>query len=179
MNEFTDYAETIKRTVTMQQAIALYAPNHAPRINRIPCPIHNGDNYNLHYSDKLYYCHVCHDGGDVIKFVRHIFQLDFMGAIRKLNSDFALGLPLDRKLTLREQRETEIRQREILAERAKTEAERQAYDALYGSLWGEYIRLDKQRMMYKPTSAEDEINPLYVEAVSNISNVCYRIDTLL
>ena len=179
MNELFQYADTIKSRVTMQQAIALYAPNSAPRQNRIPCPIHNGDNYNLHYSDKLYHCFVCGEGGDVISFVRHIFKLDFNGAIRKLNADFALNLPLDRKPTLREQRESEIRQRELAEERAKTEAEKRAYDTLYGSLWDEYARLDKQRMAYKPTSAEDELNPLYVEAVSNISNVCYRIDTLL
>ena len=163
----------------MQQAIALYAPNSAPRQNRIPCPIHNGDNYNLHYSDKLYHCFVCGEGGDVIKFVQHVFNINFMCAVRKLNNDFALNLPLDRKPTLREQREAEIRQRELLAERERREAEQTAYNALYNALWDEYARLDKQRMAYKPTSAEDEINPLYVEAVSNISNVCYRIDTLL
>jgi DNA primase len=179
MNEFINYAETIKSVVTMQRAIALYAPSPAPRHNRIPCPIHNGDKYNLHYSDKLYHCFVCGEGGDVISFVRHIFKLDFVGAVRKLNADFALNLPLDRKPTLREQREAEQRQRELSAERAKAEAEKQAYDTLYNALWDEFARLDKQRRAYKPLSAEDEINPLYVEAVSNISNVCYRIDTLL
>ncbi len=179
MNELFQYADIIKSHVTMQQAIALYAPNSAPRLNRIPCPIHNGDNYNLHYSDKLYHCFVCGEGGDVIKFVQHIFKINFMCAVRKINEDFGLNLPLDRKPTLREQREAEIRQREIMVERAKTEAAKRAYDALYGSLWDEYARLDKQRRDYAPQSAEEEINPLYVEAVSNISNVCYRIDTLL
>lgn len=179
MNEFIDYAETIKSVVTMQQAIALYAPNSTPRQNRIPCPIHNGDNYNLHYSDKLYHCFVCGEGGDVISFVRHIFKLDFMGAVRKLNADFALNLLLDRKPTLREQREAEIRQREILAERAKAEAKKQAHDALYCSLWDEYARLDKQRTEHKPISPDEDFNPLYVEAVSRISYICYQIDTLL
>ena len=179
MNELFQYAEQIKSLVTMQQAIALYAPNPAPRGHRIPCPIHNGDNYNLAFTDKLYHCHKCGEGGDIISFVRHIFRLDFNGAIRKLNTDFALNLPLDRKPTLREQREAEIRQRELLAERAKAEADKQAYDALYGSLWDEYTRLDKQRMDYKPMSADDEINPLYVEAVTRIGYICYRIDVLL
>ena len=127
MNELFQYADTIKSHVTMQQAIALYAPNSAPRQNRIPCPIHNGDNYNLHYSDKLYHCFVCGEGGDVIKFVQHIFKINFMCAVRKINEDFGLNLPLDRKPTLREQREAEIRQRELAAERAE-KRHKQAYD---------------------------------------------------
>ena len=179
MNEYTQYADAIKRTVTMQQAINLYAPSPAPRGHRIPCPIHNGDNYNLCFTDKLYHCHKCGEGGDVIRFVQHIFKLNFLDAVRKLNNDFTLALPLDRKPTLREQREAEQRQREITAERQRREAQQAAYDALYCSLWDEYARLDKQRRDYKPQSIDDEFSPLYVEAVSNISNVCYRIDTLL
>ena len=179
MNEFINYAETIKSCVTMPQAIALYAPNPAPQHNRIPCPIHNGDKYNLHYSDKLYHCFVCGEGGDVISFVRHIFKLDFVGAVRKLNNDFALNLPLDRKPTLREQREAEQRQRELSAERAKAEAEKQAYDTLYNALWDEFARLDKQRRAYAPSDTDEEFNPLYVEAVTSITYVEYQIDVLL
>ena len=179
MNEIFQYAEQIKSLVTMQQAIALYAPNPAPRGHRIPCPIHNGDNYNLAFTDKLYHCHKCGEGGDVIRFVQHVLNINFMCAVRKINEDFGLNLPLDRKPTLREQREAEIRQREILVEKAKTEAAKQAYDALYGSLWDEYARLDKQRRDYAPQSIDEEINPLYVEAVTRIGYICYRIDTLL
>ena len=179
MNELFQYADTIKSRVTMQQAIALYAPNSAPRQNRIPCPIHNGDNYNLHYSDKLYHCFVCGEGGDVIKFVQHIFKINFMCAVRKLNNDFALGLPLDRKQTLKEKLESEKRHREIEAERKKAEAEKQAYNDLYHGLWDEYARLDNQRMEYAPQSPDEDIHPLYVEAVKNISNIEYQIDVLL
>jgi len=163
----------------MQNAVDCYVPNAKPRFNRIPCPIHNGDAYNLHFSENVYHCFACGTGGNVISFTRHILNLDFFEAVERLNADFCCGLPIDRRPTLREQRDTERRYREITAEREKRDAEKQAYNALYGSLWGEYIRLDKQRMMYRPTSAEDELNPLYIEAVSNISNVCYRIDTLL
>lgn len=178
MNTNEYYASYINKHVSMRDAVAKYVAA-TPKLNRIPCPIHGGDNYNLHFNDNLYYCHVCHDGGDVIKFVRHVLNVSFISAINTLNADFALGLAIGRKPTLREQREAEIKQREYEAERAKREAEKQAYNTLYTALWGEFARLDKQRMMYKPTSADDEINPLYVEAVSNISNVCYRIDTLL
>ena len=179
MNELFQYAEQIKSLVTMQQAIALYAPNPAPRGRRIPCPIHNGDNYNLAFTDKLYHCHKCGEGGDIIRFVQHVLNINFMCAVRKINEDFGLNLPLDRKPTLREQREAEQRQRELSAERERREAEQTAYNALYNALWDEFARLDKQRMAYKPTSAEDELNPLYVEAVTRISFICYQIDVLL
>lgn len=179
MNEYGLYAEQIKHRVTMREAIALYAPNPAPQHNRIPCPVHGGTNYNLHFSDKLYYCHVCHDGGDVIAFVQHTFGISFMDAVRKLNVDFGLLLPLDRKPTLREQRDAEQKQREIEAIRKQTEAEKTAYNALYNSLWDEYARLDKQRREHAPSEPDEDFNPLYVEAVTRISFICYQIDTLL
>ena len=178
MNTNEYYASYINKHVSMSAAVAKYV-SATPKQNRIPCPIHGGNNYNLHFNDNVYHCFVCGDGGDVISFVRHVFNASFTVAIDRLNTDFALGLPIGRRPTLREQREAQIKQRELEAERAKREAEKQAYDALYNALWGEFARLDKQRMAYAPQSTDEEFNPLYVEAVSNISNVCYRIDTQL
>ena len=179
MNEFINYAESVKREVKFDEAARFYGLTFNER-GYASCPFHSDKTPSFHVQKSGNgKCFGCGWHGTVIDFVMQMFTLDFQSALRKLNSDFALNLPLDRKPTLREQREAEQRQRELSAERAKAEAEKQAYDTLYNALWDEYIRLDKQRRAYKPMSADEEINPLYVEAVSNISNVCYRIDTQL
>lgn len=178
MNNYTLIAEAIKERVSMPDAIALYLPNSTPRHSRIPCPIHAGQNPNLWFSDWGYHCFVCGSGGDVIHFVQHIFGLDFLSALDKLNTDFDLGIPLDRKPTLREQRDAQKRHREIIAERERKAAEKQAREEVYWALWDEWIRLDENRTAYAPQSPDDGIHPLYAEAVQKIEHQSYLIDTM-
>jgi len=178
VNNYSVLAEQIKDRVSMRDAIALYAPNYTPRYNRIPCPIHNGENFNLSFTDDLFHCFVCGSGGDVIHFVQHIFGIDFPAALDKLNTDFDLGIPLDRKPTLRERRDAQKRHREIMAERERRAAEKQAREELYWALWDEWIRLDKNRTAYAPQSPDDIVHPLYAEAVQKMPHQSYLIDTM-
>lgn len=178
MNNYTYAPEAIKEQVSMQDAIALYAPGSTARHNRIPCPIHNGANFNLSFTDRLYHCFACGSGGDVISFTQHVFELDFRAAIDKLNADFNLGIPLDRRPTLREQREAEQRYRKIMAERKRKEEEERAYKELYNSLHDEWHRLDRNRVIYAPKTRDEEWNPLFVEALQKISYQEYLIDLL-
>jgi len=179
MTDYTLAAELIKSRVSMEDAVAMYCPGVTPRHNRIPCPIHNGKDPNLWFSNWGYHCFVCGAGGDVINFVEHIFGLDFPSALDKLNTDFCCGAVLDRRMTLREQREAKKRHEKIMAERQQAEAEKQAYQALYNSLWDEWIRLDRNRRQYAPKHHDEEPHPLYVEAIQKIGYQEYLIDTLL
>lgn len=178
MNNYTYAAEAIKSQVTMQDAIALYAPSPAPRHSRIPCPVHNGKDYNLSFTDALYHCFVCGSGGDVIHFVQHTFELDFMSAVDKLNTDFGLGIPLERPMTLRERNDAEKRHQRIIAARRQAEREKQEQDSLYWELWEAWIKLDKDRQAYAPKHPGDALHPLFVQAIQNINYVEYLIDTL-
>ena len=179
MNKYSHAAETIKERVAMPDAIALYAPTPHPKHNRIPCPVHGGENYNMSFTDRVYHCHKCGAGGDVIHFVQHIFGLPFIGALDKLNTDFNCGAILDRRPTLREQREANSRHAKIMEARRREEAERQAYQDLYNSLWDEWCRLDRNRMQYAPQAPDDDLHPLFAEAIQNISYQEYLIDALL
>lgn len=100
---------TVRQTVTMSDAVRKYLPGEEIESNRIRCPFHGGKDRNLHFSGKHYYCFVCHEGGDVIKFVRKLFNLSFAQAMRKLNDDFNIGLDFDRHISAQEQREVEKR----------------------------------------------------------------------
>lgn len=179
MNNYTLIAEAIKERVSMSDAIALYASSSEPRHGRIPCPVHQGRNYNMSFTDKFYHCHKCGAGGDVIHFVQHIFGLSFPAALDKLNTDFNCGAILDRRPTLREQREAEQRHRKIMAERKRKEEEKQAYEELYNSLHDEWHRLDRNRVIYAPKTRDEEWHPLFVEALRKIEYQEYLIDELL
>lgn len=159
----------------MRDAIAMYTSNCAPKHNRIPCPIHNGDGLNLYFTDKLYYCYVCGDGGDVIRFVQHVCGLSFKDALDRINTDFGLALPIHRRPTLREQRDAQKRHDVLMAEREREDAEKRAYDDLYNALWDEYARLDRNRMEHAPESPDEELHPLYIEALSKIEYQLYKI----
>ncbi len=163
----------------MRTAIDLYAPSPAPRHDRIPCPIHNGKDYNLSFTDDVYHCFVCGSGGDVISFVQHVFGLGFMDAVEKINADFNLQLPITGKLTFRQKRDMQIKAAASIVKRQREEEAKQAYEALYDKLWDEYARLDRNRMMYAPKSPDEEVNPLYIEAITKIDHQKYLIDNLL
>jgi DNA primase len=178
MNTYCHFADTVKREVSMEDAARFYGLtfNRAGFSN---CPFHAEKTPSFKIHNNKGKCFGCGWSGDVIAFVGDMFKLDFPGTIRKLNDDFGLSLPLDRKQTLKEKLESEKRYREIETERKRAEAERQAYDELYHGLWDEYVRFDIQRRDFAPKNPEDELNPLYVEAVKNISNIEYQIDVLL
>lgn len=115
----------------------------------------------------------------MLRFVMDMFALTFQAALAKLNTDFSLSLPLDRRPTLREQRDAERRHRDIVAERERQAAEQRAQKELYWALWDEWIRLDQNRMKYAPAASEEALHPLFVEALQKIGHQEYLIDTLL
>ena len=92
----TDYAEIIKRLVPMPDVAEQYT-GEPIRFNRMRCPIHHGKDRNLRIYPKSYYCWVCHAHGDVIQFVMSVLGLSFQDAMRQLNDDFKLGLPIGEK----------------------------------------------------------------------------------
>ena len=71
--------------------------------------------------NKGWHCFGCHQGGDVISFVQQYFSLDFISAVRKLNDDFNLHLPIDERVD----RDAEKRAREEAYRRRKAEERRQ------------------------------------------------------
>lgn len=108
----TDAFRTVREAVSARQAAEAYGfrPNKAGFVR---CPFHAERTASLKlYPDGGFHCFGCGAGGSSIDFVMKLFNLDAMGATRKLNEDFGLGLPLDRPLSPAER------------EKARQEAER-------------------------------------------------------
>lgn len=92
----SDLTQIIRDTVSMDDVIRVYAPENPPRRHRIPCPIHCGVDYNLSYTDTGFCCFVCGAKGDQIAFVKAVLGLATRAeAVRRLNQDLGLGLPID------------------------------------------------------------------------------------
>lgn len=160
-----DIAGMIRDSVTMSNAIEAYTPEYIPRNRRMPCPIHNGKDYNFSFTTTGFRCFVCNESGDVIEFTRLVRGLKSRtDAMKLLNKDFYLHLPLDREITGEESFVVE-RRRKAAAER---EQEQKRLFTIYHSALNYYTFLDKMKQDFKPKT-EDDITYQYVYA-------CRRID---
>lgn len=63
------------------------------------CPFHADKHPSMSFRDGRFRCWSCGAAGDSVDFVERLLGLDAMGAVDRLNADFALALPIHRKPT--------------------------------------------------------------------------------
>lgn len=170
-----DYAAEIKSRLTLPEIVRYYG-FRLNRHNRMPCPFHQGNDNNLGVKDDFYHCFVCGCKGDQISFVQDYFGLSFQSAIQKINEDFSLGLPIGKKMSLRQRLEAEKESFE-LSQKIKREREARNFrlQAYYDAL-GKFICLDRQKRLYAPKSGDAELNPLFIDALQNFELAKYRLE---
>ena len=95
------------------------------RAGRARCPWHEDNHPDLaFYQDGTCYCHACHHGGDAADLTAQIFGLSLIGAVKKINEDFNLGLDLGRPVSRAERQK---RERERAARRREEERRRREW----------------------------------------------------
>ena len=95
------------------------------RAGRARCPWHEDNHPDLaFYQDGTCYCHACHHGGDAADLTAQIFGLSMIGAVKKINEDFNLGLDLGRPVSRGERQK---RERERAARRREEERRRREW----------------------------------------------------
>ena len=156
-------ASEIKGCVKMNELLQFYGLD--VRRSRIKCPFHNGEDYNCGVKRDYVHCFVCGESADAVGFVMRYFGLSFKEATAKLNNDFNLGLPTGEKLDRR--REIDFARKAFKAkqEREKKNEEHNRLKKAREDAIDEWVRLDKQRMKYKPKSEGEDLHPLFVEAI--------------
>lgn len=165
LNKYDMAVQTIKGSVSaldVAEALGLEV-----RHGRCQCPIHGGQDFNcvLYKGSRGYYCHVCKDGGDVIKFVREYYGMTFKDAVAWFRDIFNLPLDLEGKIDPEKQRQAEIaikmRKRAIAIREWK---ERTQFGLF---LMADEIlrRLEDQRDRNVPTKADEPWNKEFAEAV--------------
>lgn len=142
----TEFVNVIRESLSMEDVVFHYVPGVRIRNRRMPCPFHNGEDDNFALYDKSYYCYVCHEHGDIFTFTQKILGVSFPDALKALNQDFGLNLPISGKLTMRQR----IHIDHLTAVR---EAEREAHRALereYSEIMDKYVYFDRLSIIERP-----------------------------
>lgn len=162
-----DIANAIHDTVTIDKVLALYSPETPRRSGRCPCPIHNGKDYNFSFSRFGYKCFVCGASGDVISLVKELLRLSTRSdAMKRINADFHLNLPLDSAIS-------DAQSAEIDRRRAEARERKRANDKWwerYHALLDEWIWNDKIKRTAEPFS------DAWCNAVRRLEIIGYELD---
>ena len=102
--------------------------------------------------------------------MQELFGLKPIEAVKQLNSDFALGLDVDKPPDM----EKVNRRRREIAER---KAEKARVEHMYDVLLRYFTLLDKYKMLYVPTSPDEETDKRFVYALQNIGYAEYLLET--
>ena len=167
-------ANEIKSRVKMPELLRRYGIE-VDRKNRIACPLHSGKDKNCGVKDDYIHCFVCNESADQIGFVQKYFSLSFADAVSKINTDFSLGLPIGERIDKR--RQTDMARQAFLRKREqkKKEEEHEKYLTAWLDAHSELIRLERQKIDYRPKSECEELHPKFIEALQNIEYAKYRL----
>ena len=105
------------------------------------CPFHEErtPSFSINAAEKLFYCHGCHKGGDLITFVQETEGLDFAGAIEWLADRYRIALEYE-GVSPRAEAGRKRRERLLaLLEQAATFYGRHLWDAAAGKPVREYL----------------------------------------
>ena len=166
--DWGDIAAEIREAVTMEDVLHAYAPSVQTRNHRCPCPIHNGKDMNFSFTRTGYKCFVCGASGDAIGFVQTMCGLSRTDAMKRINADFRLNLPISCTVSAIQSADLALKR----AEREKKEKAHAEWEETYHSLWAEWIECDKAKRTADPESET------YANAVKRIDYIAYLIDTL-
>lgn len=102
--------DEVRERVTALDAARFYGLEFDRRGQKAICPFHNDHKPSLTFKrNGRFKCYSCGASGSSIDLTAKIMNLDAIGAVRRLNEDFALGLELDRKPTEAEKKEAQQR----------------------------------------------------------------------
>lgn len=185
----------IKQYVTARSAAEFYGI----RVNQrgmARCPFHDDHTPSL-LLDQNYYCFGCHAKGDAVAFVSKMFVLQPIDAARKLIRDMQLPIPEGRSRTpcsenrsgtsssaaymKPEYHPPDHRSVDMVnRDGTNTGGQLQELTDYYFSILVHYRnQLLEQKIRYRPRHIEDEWDPRFEEALSNLSRTEYLLDLLL
>lgn len=164
----------IKDSVTMTEILERYGIEVNKGFSL--CPFHNEKTPSLKVYEHDFYCFGCGEGGDIIKFVSMYLNVSMSEAARNINDDFNLGLPVDKKLKRRERLEMARKSFNANREQKNKQQERDKFLNNYHSALDEFIRLYKNKIKYKPKSLNEELHPLFIEALMELPHQEHRLE---
>ena len=170
-----DAVQTIKDRLTMREVLERYGyePN---KKGFMCCPFHLEKTPSMKIYEKDYHCFGCGEHGDVITFVQKLFNLSFQEALKKIDIDFGLNLYGDK--TFEELRKSHYQLKQLKAKREREKAERKQSNVEYWAAFDEWKRLEDNKQKFAPKTPDEELHPLFVEALQKLSYQTFLIDCL-
>lgn len=162
--------------------VAEYFGLQPNRAGYVCCPFHNEKTGSLHIDKRkgLFHCFGCGTGGDMITLAGKLWGISKpIDILKRLNETFALGLNLDRKqLTPTEKSkinaERKERQRQQDLQQAFAKWIHHAFLICTG-----YVKLLREwQMVYEPKHENQELHPLFIESLSNLTRIEYLCECL-
>lgn len=176
MKNLSVYAKNITELLDMRDAVKFYG-FELSKSGFMLCPFHNEDTPSLKVYRDGFYCFGCGAGGDVISFVRRFCEISFPEAVKKINSDFALNLPVDKRMTIREERAYKERLREIEKKREAEAARRERKINEYNNLLYSAVNFEIDKKRFAPKSPYETPHPLFINAIMWLDYVNYALDS--
>lgn len=149
---------------------ALYYGLQLNRHNEALCPFHNEKtpSFVINNQGQFFKCFGCGEGGDVIKLAGKLLGIDRpFDVLKRLNSDFSLGLDLEPKPETREQKK---QRREAAAHRARCDYQQRQFD-----LWIDNSRrtVNEYAQLLRRYGLRDYSDPCYEEYLINLPRTEY------
>lgn len=168
MNRIDIAVQTIKDTISAQdvgQAIGLEI-----RHGRCQCPMHGGHDFNcvLYKGNRGFYCHVCKQGGDVIRFAQRYYNMSFKDTVAWFNGTFGLGMDIDSPMSPEASKQAEFAQTRRAMERETAELTARLQYGLYLTAEDIISRLEIIRDDKRPRTYADRWDPDFCAAVETL-----------
>lgn len=126
------------------------------RSNFACCPFHAERTASFKVYPNAYKCFGCGASGDAISFVMKLFSLTGINAVKKLNTDFSLNLPFETYQSAPKLDRTNVLKFE-------------AWEQWACNTVAEYLKqLDEWKRNYAPKTTDDNLHPLFAEALNKI-----------
>lgn len=175
-----DYANRINQSVTMRDVCQMYGlPVNRCGFCRSPFAASDSTpSLKVYNGTRGWYDFSTNQGGSVIDFVKKYFGLPFLDAVRKLNADFQLGLPIDTEQDEQAKREARLAAERRRAEQAKRRRALSALRTAYDSALSRYVRLDRlvdQAHIAAKTGGLAAITDDMAYALGNIDGAWYEL----
>lgn len=162
--------ESVKENVTARQVAEFYGL----KVNRngmACCPFHNDKSPSLKI-DRRFYCFGCGEKGDAVDYVSKLFGLNALDSAKKICSDFGLT-------DIYNQENERASPKPMKPKKTDEQIFRETEQHTYRVLSDYYHQLHEWKTEYRPKSMDEDFHPYFVEALHEIDQTAYQLDTLL
>jgi len=162
--------QAVKDSVTTRQAAESYG-FQVRHNGMMCCPFHDDKNPSMKV-DNRFHCFGCGEDGDVIDFVGKLYSLSPKQAAEKLAHDF--GVSYDGQ----ERYKPVKGKKPSIVKRIKEIQITDAADKCVGILCDYFRLMTEWKKDYAPKSEDEQLHPLFVEALHRLDYIDYVLDEL-